>query len=137
MRFTGHAARDIEQAGEWVVSQVSSTEGAEVPVVVAHEPVVAERVGGENCHDRTRTVGSVHKERVAVRAPANLDAPAAADEVVIRGIEWEQHAHPAIRVGVQHDEVAVLSRLDVNAGAVAAGELLVIEIDANWGVIGL
>jgi hypothetical protein len=32
---------------------------------------------------------------------------------------------------VQHDEVAVLGGLDVRAGAVAAGELLVIESDAN------
>jgi len=40
---------------------------------------------------------------------------------------------------VQHDKVAVLCRLDVNPGAIAAGELFVIDIDANYGgaIVGL
>jgi hypothetical protein len=39
---------------------------------------------------------------------------------------------------VQHDKVTVLRRLDIHAGAITAGELLVIEIDANGGgIVGL
>jgi hypothetical protein len=139
VRFTAHAARDVEQAGERVVAQLgrAATQGAVIPVVIAHKGAVVERIPGEDCHHRARAVAVVDEEGVAVGAPAQLEAPAAAHEVVIRRIEWEQHPDPSVGVGVQHDEVAVLHRLDVDAGAVAAGELLVIEFNANGGVIGL
>ena len=50
VRFTRHAARDVEQTGKRVVAYVGGGEGPEVPMVVAHECVEAERVRGEHDH---------------------------------------------------------------------------------------
>jgi len=50
-------------------------------------------------------------------------------EVVVSRIEWEQHAHASIRIGVQHDEVSILRGLDVDTRAVAGCKPVVIDLN--------
>ncbi len=134
-----HAPREVEQAREGIIPLVlgGGAEGSIVPVIVADEPVEGQWVGRKDRHHGAGPVARIHEERVTVRAPPNLHFPAPAHEIVIGGVEGEQHANPSLGVGMQNDKVAVFGGLDVYAGAVTAGELFVIDFYANGGVVGL
>jgi len=106
-------------------------------VIVADEGVEGQRVRRQDRHHGAGPVARVHEERITVRATPNLHLAAPTHEIVIGGVEGEQHANPSVGVGMQNDEVAVFGGLDVHAGAVAAGELFVIDYDSNGGVVGL
>src|SRR2546427_735680 len=131
-RVARHASHDVEQVSERVVlnGRRRTAEGAEVPMVIAHVGVEAEGVGCDRGEHRARSV-ALERERVAIAAVSQLEALPAAHKVVIARIERKQHADPALGIGVQHDEVAVLRRLDVNAGAVAGPKLIVIEANSD------
>src|SRR6266566_1962062 len=128
MPSAGHALHDVEQSGERVVLDRVVAQDAVVPVPVADELVVLERLchpGGEH---RAGPVVVVHHKRVAIRSTAQLLPLPAANEVVVSRIEREQHAHAAIRIGVQDDEVSILRGLDVDARAVAGRKPVVIDL---------
>src|SRR6266566_3079715 len=128
MPSAGHALHDVEQSGERVVLDRVVAQDAVVPVPVADELVVLERLchpGGEH---RAGPVVVVHHKRVAIRSTAQLLPLPAANEVVVSRIEREQHAHAAIRIGVQDDEVSILCGLDVDARAVAGRKPVVIDL---------
>src|SRR5207244_9381308 len=81
--------------------------------------------------DQPRAVGVVDVERLAVSAAAHLDGAAAAHEVVVRGIEREQHPHATLSVAPQYDDVAVFGRANLHARPVAALEVVVL-IERNF-----
>src|SRR6266566_8166114 len=128
MPCAGHALYDVEQSGERIVSDRFVAQDAVVPVPFADELVVLERLchpGGEH---RARAVIVVHHKRIAIRSTPQLLPLPAANEVVVSRIEREQHAHAAIRIGVQDDEVSILCGLDVDARAVAGRKPVVIDL---------
>src|SRR6266566_5036865 len=128
MPCAGHPLHDVEQSGERIVSDRFVAQDAVVPVPVADELVVLERLchpGGEH---RARAVIVVHHKRIAIRSTPQLLPLPAANEVVVSRIEREQHAHAAIRIGVQDDEVSILCGLDVDARAVAGRKPVVIDL---------
>src|SRR3989441_1166107 len=98
MPCAGHALHDVEQSREWIVFDRFVAQDAVVPVPVADELVVLERLchpGGEH---RARAVVVVHHKRIAIRSAPQLLPLPAANEVVVSRIKREQHAHAAIRI---------------------------------------
>src|SRR5437667_7969477 len=88
MPCAGHALHDVEQSRERIVSDRFVAQDAVVPVPVADELVVLERLchpGGEH---RARAVIVVHHKRIAIRSTPQLLPLPAANEVVASRIEW-------------------------------------------------
>src|SRR5438876_506885 len=121
-----HALRDVEQRLLLVVPGLARRQHTVVPVIAAHELVELERRRGTGREHQPRAVRVVDVEGLAVTAAAQLDGAAAAHEVVVRGIEREQHPHATPSVAPQHYDVAVLGRADLYARPVAALEVVVL-----------
>src|SRR3989454_7249749 len=96
MPCAGHTLHDVEQSRERIVLDRFIAQDAVVPVPVADELVVLERLchpGGEH---RARAGIVVHHKRIAIRSAPQLLPLPAANEVVVSRIEWEQHTYAAI-----------------------------------------
>ena len=79
----------------------------------------------------------VHRKRLAVAATADLQLVVATHEVVVAGVEREQHPHAPVGVGPEHHEIAVLLGARVHLGAVAPGIIVVVEPDLHGRVTRL
>ena len=101
MPAVSHSLDDIEQSRKRVVPDRLTAQHAIVPVTVADEVVVLERIRHHGGEDRPRPVVIVHHKRVPIRPTTQLLPPAAANEIVVRRIEWKQDAHASIRIGMQ------------------------------------
>ena len=100
-------------------------------MVVTSERAEGECVGCHRREHRARSFIALDLERVAIGAAPHLELLPAAHKVVIARIERVEHADPALGLGMEHDEVAVLLGLDVDPGVVAGGELIVIEANSD------
>src|SRR5438445_357658 len=131
-----HALHDVEQHLLLVVVRFPCAQHPIVPVVPAYERVELEGLHGARGEHHACALAVVHVERLAVAPPAHLDLAAAAHERVVAGIEREQHPDPAVGVGAQHHEIAVLGHLHIHACPVALHEVVVlIEPDFHGGVV--
>ncbi len=100
-------------------------------MIVADEGVEIERITRDRGQHRARSFIAVDLEGVAIIAAPNLELLVSTDEGVVARIDREQHADAASGVGVQDHEVAVLRRFDIDPGALAARELVVIDFDCD------
>ena len=131
----GHALHDVDQRGFLVVTGLPHVEHPVIPMIAAHERVELEgrrRAGSEH---QARALALVDVERLTVAPAAHLDRLAAAHERVVARVEREQHPHPAVGVGAQHDDVAVVREPRVDARLIAAVVIVVIEPDFDRWVV--
>src|SRR6266487_7031875 len=56
---------------------------------------------------------------------------AAAHEIVVAGIEREQHPHAPLSVAAEHDDIPIFGRADLHARLVAALEIVVL-VERNF-----
>ena len=103
-----------------------------VPMAVADEIVYAVRIHGHRCVDGA-AAGARDLKRITIAASADLVVLSRLHEVVVARIYREQHAHAAVGVRVQHDDVSVVAHPDGHARTVAAIVALVIERDPDCG----
>jgi hypothetical protein len=104
---TGHHMNDVEEAGLRIVAHTIRRNHAVVPVVAADETLTKERVRRPCGQHRTVALRLYDRKRAVVSAPQNLERLAAADEIILNGIEREQHAHAAVEIRVHDHHVAV------------------------------
>jgi len=98
-------------------------------MIVADECVEVEWVGRYGGQHRAGSLVALDLEGIAITAAPHFEPPATPDEVVVPWVGGKQHADPAIRIGVQHDEIAILCGLDIDARMIAARKLIVIDFD--------
>jgi hypothetical protein len=94
-----------------------------VPVVVPHELAELEWVAGERRVHRAQPAVHEHAEGLAVAAAPDLEVTLTAHEVVVVGIQREQHAEAAVRLGVDYYEVTVRFGVGVHPHTVALPEV--------------
>jgi len=84
-------------------------------MITAHELVELEGGRRPRGEHHALALAVVDVERLAVPAAADLDLVAAPHEVVLARIEREEHTHTTLGVGAEHDHVAVIRQLHVDA----------------------
>ncbi len=101
-------------------------EDAVVPVIPPAEVTVAERILRER--DIYGPVSNLfHGPNGVVVLPiAYLEVATAANEVVRKGVEREEHADAAFRIGMKHHEMSVCFRADVHPDLFIEFELVVV-----------
>src|SRR5437773_1463347 len=125
-----HALHDVEQRLLLVVP-VARAEHAVVPVIAAHELLELERRRRPGREHDARAIAVVDVERLAVAAAPYLERLAAAHEIVVAGIEREQHPHAPLSVAAEHDDIPIFVRADLHARLVAALEIVVL-VERNF-----
>ncbi len=95
-----------------------------IPVIAAQILLELEWITRKRSENGTHSLGRVYAERVAIAAPANFEFVATSDEVVMDRIEWEQDSHTSVRLGMQHEQVAIVFRADIDPHAVAQARMI-------------
>jgi hypothetical protein len=127
-----HECRELSLRVELLV-QSPRVEQAVVPVVAANERIDSERVTGVRGVDGADALRLVDPERFPIAAPADLHVPPAPNVVVLKWIERNQHADPAIRLGVKHQEISIPLCACVHAHAVAPPHVAaLVQPDLDW-----
>jgi hypothetical protein len=137
VRRARHLAHDVEQSRLPVITGALLAEHAVVPVVAADVQVELEGVARNGSQHGATPGALVHRERLAVAAPANFQVVVAAHEVVVAGIERIQQPHATVGVGPEHHQVAILLRPHVHLGAVAPLVIVLVQPDPNGRVARL
>jgi len=88
-------------------------------VLVLLEPVEHERRRGVGHEHRAVPARVGHHEGLPAAPPLELVFLAATDLLISVRVDREQHVHPPVGVGVQHDEVTILGGLGVDLGSIA------------------
>jgi hypothetical protein len=114
-----HEGREL-RFGVEPFGDLPGLEQTEVPVVVAHELTELERVAGESRVDGAQARVVVDAERLTIAAAADFEVALAAHEVVLVGIQREQHADAAVGLRVEDQEVTVRLGAGVDLHPVAA-----------------
>jgi ribosomal protein L15E len=104
---TGHHMNDVEESGLRIVAHAIRRNHAVVPVVAADKTLTIERVRRPCGQHRAVALGPYDRKSAVVSAPQDLERLAAADEIILNGIEREQHADAAVEIRVQDHHVAV------------------------------
>jgi hypothetical protein len=104
---TGHHMNDVEEAGLRIVAHAIRRNRAVVPVVAADETLTIERVRRPCGQHRAVALGPYDRKSAVVSASQDLERLAAPDEIILNGIEREQHADAAVEIRVQDHHVAV------------------------------
>jgi hypothetical protein len=104
---TGHHMSDVEEAGLRIVAHAIRRNHSVVPVVAADETLTIERVRRPCGQHRAVPLGPHDRKSAIVSASQDLERLAAADEIILNGIEREQHADAAVEIRVEDHHVAV------------------------------
>ena len=105
-------------------------------MVAEHEFVEAERRAGNGGVDCAAARPVADVEGVATAAALDLVLLAAADEVVVGGVDREQDAQVPFGIGVEHDQVAVVLGPHVDLGAVPSEETpVVVDPDLDRRIV--
>jgi hypothetical protein len=87
-----------------------------IPVIPHHEMVVGERIGRRDGEDVADAGVIIDGESRAIVAPNQLQVLVAAGEVVVPGVDREEHPDPSVGVDPDHRHVGVAVGPDVHLG---------------------
>jgi hypothetical protein len=92
---------------------------------------------GRHCREDEALPLPADDEGLPVPAALNFVAPAGLDEVVVARLDGEQDVEPTVGVVVQDQEIAIVTRLDLDFGPLTLAELAVaVEPQPNGRRVG-
>jgi hypothetical protein len=103
--------------------EAPSVEETIVPVIVTDEGRGVERISGERGIHRPQTLRLIDAERLAVAPTEQLEVLTAANEIVVKWIEGQEHADAAVGLCVQDEQVSVLLSTSIHANTIAPLEI--------------
>src|SRR5690348_6072062 len=126
------ALREIRQRDVWIAADAAVRNRAVVPMLVALEAVVDERIGGGDAEDVADARVVIHVKRILIGSALHLVLAARAGEVVLPRLAGKQDAHATVGVDAQDRDVRVPVGAEVHARTVAAVVRVVAPIGPDF-----
>jgi len=106
-----------------------------VPVPSGDESLKPERLS-RNCGVHGAAAFGIGLEGIPASSPFYLIPLTSTREIILVGIDREQHPEVALGIHLKDEEVAIVLGSHLNRGVVAREELsVVVEPDLDWGIV--
>ncbi len=115
IRARGQSEHQVGELGLRFVGNVPYIPQSVIPMITTDVFLEHERVARKGRVDRSDAPRSVDAQSGAVAPSADLELLTAPHEIVVYGVNGKQDSHPAVRLGMKHQQVTVRFRSDVDS----------------------